>query len=100
GAPGASGRGEASPNSGEIYVIADPTTVADALRLPSGALVYAGDDAGDNLASSVFGRRPILTVDADGDGVDEILVSAPLGDGPGERRQDCGEAYLLFVGPL
>jgi hypothetical protein len=57
----------------------------------------AGDDAGDGLASNIYGRPPLQTADIDGEGADEILVSAPLGDGPDEGRQDCGEAYILFL---
>ena len=54
-------------------------------------------DAGDELGSEVFGRMPLAAADLNGDGVSEIMVAAPLGDGPQNQRRDCGEAYILFI---
>jgi hypothetical protein len=59
--------------------------------------VFFGSDAGDALASEVFGRNPVAAADMDGDGRDELLVVAPLGDGVDNQRQDCGEAVILFI---
>ena len=97
GAPDGDGERNASPQSGEVYVLPDLDVLASVTRLPEGALLYAGDDAGDSLASSIFGRPALQTGDFDGDDAEEILVVAPLADGPGNRRRDCGVAYLLFA---
>lgn len=96
GAPGADGLDESLPESGEFYILSQPRA-ADVVRLPAEARVYAGDDEGDVLASGLYGRTPLQAADMDGDGTDEILVTAPRADGPGDRRPDCGEAYILFV---
>lgn len=35
------------------------------------------------------------TVDVDGDGIQEVVATARLGDGPGNTRQDAGDVYLF-----
>lgn len=41
--------------------------------------------------------HPALTVgDFNGDGISDIFFGARFGDGPGDSRQDAGEAYLIF----
>ncbi len=96
GAPGGAGPDETSPTIGELYVLFGPS-IPTVVQLPSDALVYYGKDPGDSLASSVFGRPSIQAADLNEDGAEEILVSAPLADGPDETRSDCGEVYILFV---
>jgi len=44
-----------------------------------------------------LGYMPTLTLgDLDGDGADELLLSAPYADGPDESRTWAGEAYVIF----
>jgi hypothetical protein len=90
------GDGAARTDSGEVFVLEG--VPAGPLRLPTSALVQAGPDAGDSLGSSVFGKSALLAADLDGDGASELLVSAPLADGPDNGRRGCGEAYLIFAG--
>jgi hypothetical protein len=98
GAPGGAGPDEATAAAGELYVIfADE--LSRSLRLPEGAIVHYGTDAGDSLASEVFGRRPLTAADVNGDGRNEIIVVAPQADGPEDVRLDSGEAYVLFPSP-
>jgi hypothetical protein len=95
GAPGASSR-EGGPTAGRIYVLSAADLQAE-MRVPGAARVYYGADAGDALSSSVFGRMPVEIKDLDGDGRGEVLVMAPLGNGPANDRADCGEAAILFI---
>ena len=55
-------------------------------------LAIFGADAGDYLAD----RFSLATGDFNGDGKDDILVGAPLADGPDNARTNAGEAYVIF----
>jgi hypothetical protein len=55
-------------------------------------LTIFGADAGDYLAD----RFSLTTGDFNGDGKDDILVGAPLADGPDNARTNAGEAYVIF----
>lgn len=37
--------------------------------------------------------------DFNGDGVQDVLIGAPLADGPGDSRENAGEAYVVFGAP-
>jgi len=63
-----------------------------ATRAPD-ATVF-GADAGDFLAD----RFSLATGDFNHDGRDDMLVGAPLADGPGNARTNAGEAYVIFGG--
>ena len=54
-----------------------------------------GADAGDFLAD----RFSLATADLNGDGRDDLLVGAPLADGPDNSRTNAGEAYVIFGAP-
>ncbi len=100
GAPFADGGGT---DSGESYVVfgsaggfgapdASGRSVLDLTTLSaSDGLVLLGDAAGD-----LFGISRTSGGDIDGDGFDDFIVGAPLGDDGG---RDAGEAYVLFGGP-
>ncbi len=52
-------------------------------------------DTGDGL-----GRPNTIALgDFNGDGLIDLLLGAPGGDGPDDRRTDAGEAYILFGRP-
>ena len=55
-------------------------------------LTIFGADAGDYLAD----RFSLASGDFNGDGKDDILVGAPLADGPDNVRNNAGEAYVIF----
>jgi hypothetical protein len=61
------------------------------------AATITGDGAGDNLGHQGFGIHALLIRDIDGDGFGDILVSAPLADGPGNERGNAGEAWVVFM---
>jgi hypothetical protein len=52
----------------------------------------SGVDAGDAAGTA------IRLADLNGDGVTDLIVSAPNGDGPSNTRTDAGEAYLIWGG--
>ena len=95
GAPGSAGAGGNTPGAGEAYVL--PAELGPEETAPGPGRVLYGSDAGDALASEIFGRNPLAAADLDGDGRDELLVVAPLADGVDNQRQDCGEAVILFI---
>jgi len=98
GAPGGDGPREDTPQAGDLYLIRGGPLPKE-LQMPEGALTYSGRQANDQLASEVFGRLPLITADIDGDGRQEILVSAPTAAGPGGRA-NAGQAFILFVEPV
>ena len=38
----------------------------------------------------------VTTGDLNDDGFDDLVITAALADGPGNRRPDCGEVYIIF----
>jgi hypothetical protein len=97
-ATGGDGSGEAKEDAGEIYVIYGRPGLRGALDLARQAtdMVIEGLDADDVLGVNTFARPSLLSADMDGDGLDDVLVSA-VGDGPANDRTDAGEAYVLFA---
>jgi len=51
-------------------------------------IVY-GEDRDDHFGHSV------LAEDLNGDGWEDLIISAPFADGPADDRRDCGEVYVL-----
>jgi len=95
-APDAGGAKGAETDTGRLYILSG-SGLPKELSLPDDARVYYGMGAGDELGSEVFGRTPLAVADLNRDGASEIVVAAPLGDGPQDRRRDCGKAYILFM---
>ncbi len=56
-------------------------------------IVIHGADANDRLGTS------LAVGDVNGDGIPDIVVGAPGGDGPAETRSGAGEVYVVFGGP-
>jgi hypothetical protein len=97
-APGADGLTENIRDAGELYILRgrslaneSPSFVADAADS-----TIVGVDPDDIMAHESSGKPSLTTWDMDDDGDAEILVAAPLGDGPDNLRTDTGEAYVIF----
>lgn len=82
-------RGE---SSGELHVIFGPPAAGGSvdLALREQDLTIYGDQSGDALGIGVGSG------DVNDDGIDDILVGAPHGDGPGNTRPDGGDVYVVF----
>ncbi|HEU4759595.1 MAG TPA: hypothetical protein VFT91_06380 [Dehalococcoidia bacterium] len=75
---------------------AQPATRCDIdLSADSPDATIFGAEAGDFLAD----RFALATGDFNGDGAADILIGAPLADGPDNSRTNVGEAYVIFGGP-
>jgi len=89
----ACGGGSSSKTAGgNPFVFQEQDTCdRDLATTPADVTVF-GADAGDYLAD----RFSLAAGDFNGDGVDDLLVGAPLGDGPDNGRENAGEAYIIF----
>lgn len=95
GAPGADGSLDARTDAGEVHVFHGPLSSGRIDLADSSAdLRVIGPDGGDLLA------RSGAVLDLDGDGVHDLLPSAPGGDGPNGTRTDAGEIHILLGGSL
>jgi hypothetical protein len=94
-APLADGPGNERPNAGEAYVIFGSPTLGPTIDTALGEqdLTVFGAEAGDRLGSD------LTTGDANGDGVQDLLLGSFLADGPENARYQGGEAYLIFGSP-
>lgn len=98
GAAGAFGFGNFRAAAGDVYVIFGGPD----LRFRS-VIDLADPFAGADIV--IHGANPVdqagvavAVGDLNGDGIDDVALSAPNGDGPGERRRNTGEVYVLFGG--
>ena len=94
GAPGGDGTGNAEPDAGECYLIFGgaslPTTIELANLGSVGITIYGGD-VGD-----LAGRSVSSAGDVNGDGFDDLIIGAFVGDGADNAKTDAGESYVIF----
>ncbi|MCJ7511035.1 MAG: FG-GAP-like repeat-containing protein [Dehalococcoidia bacterium] len=91
----ADGPGNERPNAGEAYVIFGSPTLEPTVDIALGEqdLTIFGVEEEDRLGAD------LATGDANGDGVQDILVGSFLADGPENARYQGGEAYLILGTP-
>jgi hypothetical protein len=79
-------------DAGEAYVIFGSSTLPSTVDIASQQqnLTIFGAQVGDNLGYAV------AAADVNHDAIDDILVSAPMSNGPGNQRTDLGETYVIF----
>lgn len=86
--------------AGKVYVYQGTAGLfsGTAATVPTGALFEVwGASAGDRLGTVSSGG--LIIGDVTGDGVPDLLLSAPDGDGVGEARTNSGEIYVIPGGP-
>ena len=92
GAAFADGPDNTREDAGEILLFAGPMApgeVRDAAFGDHDAVIYGaetGDQAGRTLAAA----------DVNADGIDDIVIGVPFGDGPDNTRKDAGEAVVIL----
>ena len=78
--------------AGEAYVIFGSATLPSSMDIrddPQDMTIF-GAEPGDSLGFSV------AAADVNHDGIDDVIVSAPTADGPGNQRTDPGETHVIF----
>ena len=81
-----------TPGTGAVYIMRGGPDGSFPERVEGVEVVY-GRAAGDNLGGQVHGTPPILTLDLNGDGLDDIAVAAARAS---EAR---GEVLVLYAKP-
>ena len=92
----AGGAGNTKSNAGESYVVfgrkSMPTNI-ELANVNGGGVTIFGADAEDRSGYSLS-----TAGDVNGDGFDDILVSAYKADGLGNAKNQSGDTYLIFGG--
>lgn len=106
GAKQAAGPDETRPSAGRVYVVLGRPGLPPLLDLrtqgPNGASVTLyGASEDDQITSGAA----LVASDVNGDGIDDLIIGTPGGDGPGEVREDdegkgAGEVYIVFGRPF
>jgi hypothetical protein len=88
------GAPSAASGAGTVYVLNGRARSAfsTSFSLNAAATVLTGIGATDAAGAAV------VAADFDGDGVRDLVITAPGGDGPGNARPDAGEAYVFWGG--
>lgn len=87
----ADGPDNARADTGEVYLFFGPFSPGETRDVAAGDqdVTVFGAAAGDQLG------RASAAGDLNGDGLDDLAIAAPFGDGPDGQRQDAGNTYLL-----
>ncbi len=94
GAKSANGADNSQPSTGECYLIFGAEGLPGTIELSTlgsrGVIIY-GIDTGD-----LTGKQVSTAGDMNGDGFDDLLISAPRADAVDNAKSSAGEAYVVF----
>ncbi|MGQ9602118.1 MAG: PKD domain-containing protein [Candidatus Bipolaricaulia bacterium] len=93
GAPGGDGPQNGRRNAGEAYLLFGSAllpAIIDLADTTADFSVIFGADPGDSLGIAV------ASGDSDGDGLADLIVEAVNADGPGNRKVNSGEVYVVL----
>ncbi len=94
GAPLTGASGNAKAAAGETYVLLGRATFPASIDLStagSASMILFGADVGDGSGRSVSAAG-----DVNGDGFDDLIIGADLGDAANNAKLDAGESYVYF----
>jgi hypothetical protein len=77
------------PNAGKVYVVWGGSTIAST-NVGAASATFVGTAVEDRFGASA------AVADLNGDGIDDLIVGAPLADG---TDVDAGKVYVFFGGP-
>ena len=79
-------------DAGEAYVIFGSASLPSTVDITANEqdLTIYGAKEGDGLGYSA------ATADVNDDGIDDVIVSAPMSNGPAGERTDLGQTYVIF----
>lgn len=92
GVPGGDGPDDRRRNVGEVYIIFGRANLPPSFNvdgIPGPDVIIYGRDLGDRLGSSVAAG------DVNGDGIDDVVLSAPDANGSANNRDNTGEVVVL-----
>lgn len=92
GVPGGDGPNDRRQNIGEAYIIFGRSDLPSSFNvdgIPGPDVVIYGQDLGDRLGSTTAAG------DVNGDGIDDVILSAPNANGSANNRDDVGEVVVL-----
>jgi hypothetical protein len=96
-APDVDTRDGDKPRAGAVYVFYGRPVGPYASTTVEADITLEGLDAQDIFGHEAFGMPPVVTADMNMDGLADILAAAPTADGPGNKREDAGEAYIIYM---